>query len=664
MRRIAISLLLIAGVPCLSWARDKPNIILFLVDDMGWTDCGAYGSHYYETPNVDQLAEQGMRFTNAYAAPLCSPCRASIMTGQEEARHGIMSAHGHLEPEPPGPQVFQENPPATQRFLLPKSKRYLDPDTVTLAEALRDAGYRTAHLGKWHLGLTQPHWPEAHGFETTFHCAPDPGPPGSTYFSPHNIKPDGHPSPAHRVGNITDGPEGEHITDRLTKEAIKFITEHRDEPFFLNLWQYSVHGPWEAKKEYVKAFAEKRDPTARHRNPVMAAMLKSMDDSLGQIMKVLDDLNLSDNTIIVFYSDNGGNKHSWATAGEQNRYLRNEKHKLHPMVKAYNQYAGLQPPTNNAPLREGKGRLYEGGVRVPLMVRWPEKIPAGSTSDAIVNNIDLYPTLLELAGVPLPENHVVDGLSFAPVLREGKDFSRDTSFHWFPYHNAGISVRKGDWKLIRRFKENPNYYEGLVELYNLKEDLGETNNLAKQMPEKVAELGKLIDQHFAATGGLYPKPNPAFDERAKAGARTGGVGTPRSSTHGLVPRQCRIIPIKGAIRVLPQGRQSFLGTAQVKLKGPMTLRLRARSVSGDGGTGRIQWRTRGQDEFPQTGQSITFELPGGKDWQEVRLTVPIEGESRLVRIHLPGAKALDIQSIRWEAESQSPVAWDFLDVVP
>jgi arylsulfatase A-like enzyme len=195
-----------------------------------------------------------------------------------------------------------------------------------LAEALRDAGYRTAHLGKWHLGLTQPHWPEAHGFGTTFHCAPDPGPPGSTYFSPHNVNPDGHPSPAHRVGNITDGPEGEHIADRLTREAIQFITEHRDGPFFLNLWQYSVHGPWEAKEEYVKAFAEKKDPTGRHGNPVMAAMLKSMDDSLGQIMKALDDLNLSDNTIVVFFSDNGGNKHSWATAGEQNRYLQNQKH--------------------------------------------------------------------------------------------------------------------------------------------------------------------------------------------------------------------------------------------------------------------------------------------------------------------------------------------------
>ena len=404
----------------------------------------------------------------------------------------------------------------------------------------------------------------------------------------------------------------------------------------------------------------------------MAAMLKSLDDSLGRIMKALDDLNLTDNTIIVFFSDNGGNIHSWSTAQEQNRYLKNEKHNLHHMAKAYQEYAGLQPPTNNAPLRAGKAKLYEGGVRVPLMVRWPKKIPAGKTTDAIVNNIDLYPTLLELAGVPLPQNHMIDGLSFAPVLLQGKAFPRDTSFSWFPYHDAGISVRKGDWKLIRRFRENPKYYEGLVELYNLDEDLGETNNLAKQMPGKVAELGKLIDRHFAETGGLYPKPNPAFDKQAaaraqaRAGSRTtqGRSTTLRSPFTGLVPKQCKIVPIKGAIRVLPQGKLPFLGTARIKLTGPMTLHLRARSVSSNGSTGRIQWRIAGQDEFPQNGQSVPFELPAGEDWQEIKVTVPLKGTSHLVRIHVPDAKALEIQSIRWSANGQRGVAWDFSEVMP
>jgi len=495
------------------WANVKPNIILFLVDDMGWTDCGVYGSKYYETPNIDQFATQAMRFTDAYAHPLCSPSRASILTGQEESRHGITSAHGHLEPLPEGPQVYEDNSKKRLPYLLPKSKRYLKHETVTLAEALQSGGYRTGHLGKWHLGLTEPHWPGAHGFEMVFHSSPDTGPPNSTYFSPHKVHTTGKPSGKHRVGNIIDGPDGEHITDRLTDEAITFITKHKDEPFFLNLSQYSVHGPWEAKEAYVKYYQKKNDPTGRHRNPIMAAMLQSMDESLGRVMKVLNELKLTDNTIVVFYSDNGGNTNSWSTEREMNRIIKKPQHNLYHMAVDYAKYAGLQPPTSNAPLRMGKAKLYEGGVRVPLMVRWPNKIANGTTSDAIINNIDLYPTLLDLAGVKLPKNHVVDGLTFAPTLLAGKSFPRDTSFSWFPYHDAGIAVRKGDWKLIRRFVENPKYYEGMVELFNLKEDLGETNNLAKEMPNKVAELGLLIDNHFAHTGGLYPKKNLEYKSK-------------------------------------------------------------------------------------------------------------------------------------------------------
>lgn len=648
MKKVIISVLLILVLTSTGLAKEKPNIILFLVDDMGWMDCGAYGSKYYETPNIDRLATESMRFTDAYAHPLCSPSRASIMTGQEESRHGIMSAHGHLEPEPWGPQVYQENPPANQPSLLPKSRRYLDPEAVTLAEALRADGYRTGHLGKWHLGLTAPHWPEAHGFETTFHSAPDPGPPGSTYFSPHGVHSEGKPSGKHRVGNIIDGPEGEHIADRLAQEAIKFITTHKDEPFYLNLWQYSVHGPWEAKEEYIKHFAKKKDPTGRHSNPIMAAMLKSMDDSLGQVLKTLDDLKIAENTIVVFYSDNGGNTHSWSTAGEQNRYLKNPKHNLHHMVKIYAEYAGLQTPTSNVPLRNGKASLYEGGERVPLMVRWPGRIKAGSTSNAVINNIDLYPTLLELAGVPMPAGHVVDGLSFSPVLLKGEKFARESSFSWFPYHDAGISVRQGNWKLIRRFKENPERYEGLVELYDLENDLGETTNLAKQMPEKVSELGKLIDAHFESTGGLYPKANTNYQKPAK-----------KSSTHGLVPKQCRIESIEDGIRVIPQGKLPFLGTARVQLNGPITLHLRARSVAGEAGIGRIQWRTAQQEEFPASAQTIPFDLPAGEDWQNITVKVPVDGRSQLVRLHLPNGKAMEIQSIRWEAQGQEAVEWSF-----
>jgi len=641
----------------------QPSIIIFLVDDMGWTDSGAYGSQYYETPNVDRLATQSMRFTDAYAHPLCSPSRASILTGQEESRHGIMSAQGHLPPDAPGQQVYQENPSANQPFLLPKSKHFLNPETVTLAEALKEAGYRTAHMGKWHLGLTPEYRPDKHGFEVTFESAPDPGPPGGTYFAPHKVSSDGAPTPNHPVGNIKDGPAGEHIADRLAQEAVGFIRAHKDEPFYLNLWQYNVHGPWEAKEAYIKAFVEKKDPTGRHSNPVMAAMLKSMDDSLGMVLKTLDDLGIADDTIFVFFSDNGGNIHSWATAAEQDKVLNNPSHKLHDVVKMYRKYAGLQPPTSNLPLRKGKSDLYEGGVRVPLMVRWPGKVAAGTTSDAIVNNIDLYPTLLELAGVPKPKGHIVDGESFVPVLLEGKPFCKDTSFHWFPYQDAGITVRKGDWKLIRRFKENPREYEGMVELYNLKDDLGESRNLARQMPEKVAELGRLIDEHFKSTGGLYPVPNPGY--RKQAAPQPGPVSQSIDTipqARGLVPKQCEVAAINGGIRVMPTGKMPFLGTAQVKLTGPLTLRLRARTVDGAGGTGRVQWKNKDQEEFPSSGQTISYAIPPGEDWQDIEVSVPAAGAIQIVRLYLAGPKAMEIQTIEWVRKGRGSVQWNFADL--
>lgn len=648
--------LLIACLACLVAPASAepgrpPNIILFLVDDMGWTDGGVFGSEYYETPNIDAFATQAMRFTNAYAHPLCSPSRASILTGQEESRHGILSAHGHQEPEPWGPQVYQPATPNNE-YLLTKSRRYLDPNATTLAEAFLDAGYRTAHMGKWHLGLTQEHWPDQHGFEVTFHSAPDPGPPGSTYFSPHGVHPDGKPGGARRVGNIVDGPKGEHIDDRLGTEAIKYITEHQDEPFYLNLWMYDCHGPWEAKLDVIQKFAKKESHSDGHTNPVYGAMLKTMDDNFGRVMTALDELGIADDTIVVFFSDNGGNTHSMGTS-EQKRNLANPKHRAHGYTKIYNKYAGVQYPTKNLGLRDGKGSLYEGGERVPLMVRWPEHIPAGSRSDAIVNNIDLYPTLLELTGQAEPDNHVIDGKSFAKVLTEGDEGTGRTSVSYFPYHGGGISARDGDWKLIQRYTRKPDSYEGLVELFNLRDDLGESRNLAGEMPEKVAELGKFIDTHFKQTGGLAPKPNLDYQP---------GTVTPRKSkspTHGLVPKQCRIESIDGAIRVIAQGKNPFLGTAQAKLEGPITLHLQARGIDGKSGTGRVQWRTQAQAEFPATGQTVGFEVSASTTWQDITVQVPVEGRSGLLRLHVPASAGLDIRSISWKGQNEKPVKWDF-----
>ena len=633
-------------------APDRPpNVILFLVDDMGWTDGGVFGSDYYETPNIDAFAEQSMRFTDAYAHPLCSPSRASILTGQEESRHGILSAHGHQEPEPWGPQEYQA---ATSKdeYLLTKSRRYLDPNATTLAEAFLDAGYRTAHLGKWHLGLTQEHWPDKHGFEVTFHSAPDPGPPGSTYFSPHGVQPEGDPGPRSHVGNITDGPDGEHIDDRLGTEAIKFITEHKDEAFYLNLWMYDCHGPWEAKLDSIKEFAGRESNPDGHTNPVYAAMLRTMDDNFGRVMTALDDLGIADNTIVIFFSDNGGNAHSMGEA-EQKRNLANPKHRAHAYTEIYNTFAGIQYPTKNLGLREGKGRLYEGGERVPLLVRWPGRIPAGSVSHAIINNIDLYPTLLELTGLEEPDNHLIDGESFASVLVDGDEGTNRMSVSYFPYHGGGISVRLGDWKLIQRYTRKPESYDGLVELFDLKDDLGETNNLASEMPEKVAELSRLIDAHFEKTGGLAPKRNPNYQSQAHPSIKSA------DPTRGLVPKQSKITLRDGALRATPAGNLPFLGTAQVKVEGPLTLLLRARSLDGTGGTGRIRWKESHQGEFPEKAQTVSYELPDGKGWHDIRVDVPVEKVSALLRIYLAEGKAMEIQSIHWSADGKAIREWNF-----
>ncbi len=621
-------------------AEPKPNVVLFLVDDMGWMDSGAYGSQYYETPHIDRFAGQAMRFTQAYAVPLCSPTRASILTGQYSARHRVTSASGHLPAAPADASPYPEKGPAGRRLVYARSKNYLDPDLVTLAEVLRDAGYRTGHFGKWHLGLMPEHWPDKQGFQTVWHCAPDPGPP--SYFSPYGVHATGRPSGQHKVGNITDGPPGEHIADRLTNEALEFIEAHRDEPFYLNLWHYSVHGPWQHKEEYTAAFAGKTDPRGKQCNPVMASMLRCVDESLGRLVAKLDELGLADNTLFIFFSDNGGNCHSWRAGDPKLRRIA-PGHRLYETVQSYRKWAGPEPPTNNAPLREGKGRIYEGGQRVPLLVRWPGKIEPGTTSDAVVGAIDLYSTILAALGLDAPRGHVVDGVSLLPVLRQTGTLDREAYFTWFPHLIPAVSVRRGDWKLIRRFEPHPEY-PAVRALYNLKDDLGETTNLADQMPEKVKELDALIDGFIRETGALAPRPNPAWVEPGP--------------TAGLVPRRCRIAVVEGTLRVEADGKNPFLGTAQVRQPGPITLKLRARTAAG--GRGKIQWKTADQKDFPAQGQTVEFSLPAGEAWHELKLEVPVEGRAAIVRLYLPADQApVEIQSLELAGESRGGRTWDF-----
>ena len=626
----------------------KPNIVLFLVDDMGWMDSSPYGSQYYETPNMHRLAEQSMRFTDAYALPLCSPTRASILSGQYSARHGVTSASGHRPAAPADASLYPDKAPPTKRFLYAESKNYLDPDLITLAEVLRDAGYRTGHFGKWHLGLSQEHWPDKHGFDVAFHAQPSPGPP--SYFSPYGVDQDGEPSGRHHVGSITDGPEGEYITDRLTDEAIKFVEANKLEPFFLNFWHYAVHGPWGHKEAYTTQFAKKTDPRGKQRNPIMASMLKSVDESLGRLMNKLDELGLTENTLFIFYSDNGGNVHSNVPDSRQMQNIK-PGHPKWAFVQDWKKWAGEEPPTNNAPLREGKGRIYEGGQRVPLMVRWPGQIKPGSTSDAVVGPIDLYPTILDVLSLAKPESHVIDGESLLPILKQTGSLERKAYFTWFPHLIPAVSVRQSDWKLIRRFEPHPDYPE-VRELYNLKNDIGETRNLATKIPEKVKELDALIDQFVKDTAALYPKPNPDFRPQAE-----------RDPAVGLVPKKCKVVKSEGSVQVIGEGRLPFLGTAQVKLSGPLTLKLRARSTAG--GDGHVQWKTDSQESFPESGQTVPYKLPAGNTWQEISVALPIKGKAGIIRLYLPAqTKPVELQSIQFTDENGRERRWNFSGVKP
>lgn len=648
---LAASAFLLACWNCAPAFSDErpPNVVLFLVDDMGWMDSSAYGSQYYETPNMERLAELSMRFTDAYALPLCSPSRASILTGQYSARHGVTSASGHRPPAPDGQSRYPEKAAPTRQFLYADSKNYLDPELITIAEVLREAGYRTGHFGKWHLGLMPRHWPDQQGFETTWHCAPDPGPP--SYFSPYGVHPEGQPSPRHRVGNITDGPDGEYITDRVTEEALQFVDRHRDEPFLLHLWHYGVHGPWGHKEEYTAEFADKRDPRGKQNNPIMASMLKSIDQSLGRVMNRLDALGLTENTLFIFYSDNGGNTHSNTPDSRQMRNI-TPGHPRWPMVQDWKKWAGAQPPTNNAPLREGKGRIYEGGQRVPLMVRWPGRIRPGTTSDAVVGPIDLYPTILDALGLQPPAKQVIDGVSFLPVLKETGHLERQAYFAWFPHLIPAVSVRQGDWKLIRRFEPHGDYPE-TRELYNLEQDLGETKNLAASRPQEVKRLDALIDQFIAETGALAPKPNSAYDPQAATAAR--------SPAAGLVPKMSTISLVDGALRMQADGRTPFLGTAQVKHTGPMILTLRVRSEGG--GAGEVRWKKSRQDSFPRQ-QSVAFQLPKSSQWRDITVDLPVQGRTQIVRLYLPAKQGpVDIGSIRFTAKSTRATVreWSFVE---
>ena len=467
-------------VAVLSSCRTKtapPNVVLINVDDLGWTDAACFGSEWYETPNIDRLASQGVRFTQAYAAcAVCSPSRAAIMTGRYPARIGItdwIRAGFQLHEVGMTFPANRQNPSGYEgrpdrRMLTPRNPLWMDLEEVTIAEALNKAGYVSAHIGKWHLGYDG-WYPEHQGFDVNIGGCDKGQPP--TYFDPYHSERYG----AGDIPTLEPRREGEYLTDREAAEACRFIREHREQPFFLHMAHYAVHTPLEAPPELVAKYESKPSPAGQN-HPVYAAMVERVDRATGRILDTLEELDLSDKTLVIFTSDNGG---------------------LAP-------YA-----TDNAPLRSGKGYPYEGGIRVPQIVAWPEKITSGSENDTPVSGIDIFPTICSAAGVALPADRAVDGQSLMPLLTGEGIVQRDALFWHFPHYRGEdvvpySIVRSGSWKLIKRYDDSS------FELFNLEDDLGETNDLSAEMPEKVEELDAALQSWLEAVGAKLPRPNPDY----------------------------------------------------------------------------------------------------------------------------------------------------------
>jgi len=453
---------------------DRPNFVFILVDDLGWTDIGAFGSSFYETPSLDSLIAGGMKFTNAYAAcPVCSPTRASIMTGKYPAR-----LHTTDYFNAPQPEEWKRN----TRLLPAEYVERLDHEEITIAEALKEAGYATFFAGKWHLG-PEGYWPETQGFDINKGGITRGGPyGGNKYFSPY-----GNP-------RLEDGPEGEHLPDRLAAETVRFIEESRNRPFLAYLSFYSVHTPlmtredlkrkYEQKQERLGLKAEwgrERDREVRlvQEHAVYAGMVEAMDQAVGRVLEALDRLDLTRKTVVILFSDNGGLSTS-------------EGH-----------------PTSNLPLRAGKGWMYEGGIRVPMAIRRPGETSTGSECSDPVISTDFYPTILEMAGLPLRPSQHLDGVSLVASL-QGKAGPRHPLFWHYPhYGNQGGApsgaVRNGSWKLIEW------YEDGALELFDLSRDIGEMHNLAEEHPERTRMLQGMLEAWRRETGARMPTENPGFE---------------------------------------------------------------------------------------------------------------------------------------------------------
>jgi arylsulfatase A-like enzyme len=428
------------------------NVVLVLVDDLGATDLGCYGSRFYQTPNIDRLAREGVRFTRAYSAcTVCSPTRAALLTGKYPARLHITDwIAGHKRPK--------------AKLKVPDWTMHLPLEERTLAEAFKSKGYATASIGKWHLGGPE-FYPEHQGFDVNL-GGTDRGQPPS-YFSPY------------RIPTLADGPDGEFLTDREAEEAVRFIDRNRERPFFLYLPHYAVHTPLMGKAAVVEKYRGRAQPGDPQNNARYGALVESVDDAMGRIIQALEERKLADRTVVIFTSDNGG----------------------------------LRSSTYNVGIRAGKGSAYEGGVRIPLIVRWPGVTKPGAECAVPVISMDHYASLLEGAGLALAPGQVVDGKSYQPLLRGGTTSARDAIYWHYPHYHPGgatphSAIRAGDWKLIEFFEDQR------VELFDLRNDPEEKRDLAASEPERARTLRAKLHAWRQQVGAQLPTPNPDFDPGA------------------------------------------------------------------------------------------------------------------------------------------------------
>lgn len=554
-QRAAVTLaasLLAWAAPAVCLAAAKPNVVLIVIDDYGWTDATCYGSRFYRTPNIDRLAAEGMRFTQAYAAcPVCSPTRAALMTGKYPARV-------HLTDWLPGRKYLP-----SQKLLAPDFRHELPLEEMTVAELLRAAGYATASIGKWHLGGAG-FEPTRQGLELNVAGDASGSPPG--YFAPYLRS-------GHALPGLQDALPGEYLTDRLTSEAEKFLEAHHHGPFFLYLPHFAVHTPLEGKPDRVEAYRSAAKPPGLQQNPIYAAMVESMDESVGRIVRKLDSLGIGDDTIVILTSDNGG----LATAEGPNT-----------------------PATNNAPLREGKGYLYEGGIRVPLVIKWPRRVNPGGTSAAPASSVDILPTIAEACDVAPPA--AVDGVSLVPLVTGGGALPPRALFWHYPHYSPqggkpGGAIRDGNFKLIEF------YEQGRRELYDLATDPSENTNLAAREPSRVEALAARLAAWRKEVDAQMPSVNPDYTPDVQAQDGTITLPGATADIHGAMVRY-EPLPHKRTIGFWVDGDDWISWQFDVKRRGTFELEVMQGCGPGSGGS-TVEFRVG------QQAVSMTVDETGG-----------------------------------------------------